>query len=370
MTGYERIMAVFQGKIPDCVPLWELGVSLKVVNNILVGGVTGTGSGMNGVTVADLVEKLGLDAITTREDQKQDWIDSTTYRDEWGVVCKISEEGATYPYEGPIKEENDLLSYVPPDPWAAHRMESLRKTVDRFKGKKAIMFISHEAFEFSCNLRGMDNLLMDYALNPEFSHQLARKVVDYKKAVISRAIDEGVDIVLTGDDYAFRTGPMMSQTHFREFVVPYMKEVVDLVKSKGKYFIKHCDGRIWPIIDDMIATGIDALHPLEPLAGMDIGEVKSKYGDKIVVIGNVDCGALLSTGTKEEVAEAVKETIAKGSPGGRHILSSSNSIHSSVNPENFKTMIETARLYGQYPLNQQMVDTYKKKNYISKYLGV
>lgn len=178
----------------------------------------------------------------------------------------------------------------------------------------------------------------------------------------------GADIVMTGDDYADRRGPIMSPDHFREFVLPYLKEMVDLAKSKGVPFIKHTDGNIWPIIDMIVETGIDGLDPLEPIAGMDIGRVKELYGDRIAVVGNVDCGELLSRGTVEEVVEAVKETIAKASPGGGHILASSNSIHPAVKPENYKAMVEAAREFGRYPIDPKLIEEYRGRNYIAKYL--
>jgi uroporphyrinogen decarboxylase len=100
----------------------------------------------------------------------------------------------------------------------------------------------------------------------------------------------------------------------------------------------------------IVDTGIDGLNPMEPIAGMDIGRVKQKYGKRVCLIGNIDCGYVLSEASPEEVEVAVKECILKASPGGGHILSSSNAIHSSVKPQNFRTMVEAARKYGRYPI--------------------
>ncbi|MFO8082137.1 MAG: uroporphyrinogen decarboxylase family protein, partial [Armatimonadota bacterium] len=126
---------------------------------------------------------------------------------------------------------------------------------------------------------------------------------------------------------------------------------------------------VWPILESMVDAGIDAIDPLEPIAHMDIGEVKEAYGDRIALCGNVDCGELLSRGTPEQVVAAVKETIAKASPGGGHILASSNSIHPAVKPENYRAMIDTAKEFGQYPLDEEMVAEYREKNYIERISG-
>ncbi len=67
-------------------------------------------------------------------------------------------------------------------------------------------------------------------------------------------------------------------------------------------------------------------------------------------MGNIDCGELLSNGSVEEVEAAVKECISKASSGGGHIICSSNSIHSSVKPENYLAMIKATEKFGKYPI--------------------
>ncbi|MDP6360158.1 MAG: uroporphyrinogen decarboxylase family protein, partial [Planctomycetota bacterium] len=92
----------------------------------------------------------------------------------------------------------------------------------------------------------------------------------------------------------------------------------------------------------------DAINPIEPAAGMDIAEVKKLYGDLVAIVGNIDCGDLLCNGTPEQVREKVRWTIEAAGAGGGFILSSSNSIHSSVKPENYLAMAEACREFGNY----------------------
>ena len=108
----------------------------------------------------------------------------------------------------------------------------------------------------------------------------------------------------------------MSPRHFKRFVFPPLKAMVTESKTRGAYCLKHTDGNIWKIFDMIVESGIDGIHPLEPVAGMDIGEAKLKYGDRITVMGNVDCGYTLSWGTAEEVRKAVRDCIKKAAPGG------------------------------------------------------
>ena len=355
MAGYERMMTAIRREEPDRVPIWEL-----IVNEPVIQALYGD------ISYHDFVEREGLDGVTIFEDFRVvDDLDSSTIRDEWGIVWRTDEPGIPYRIDGPIKSEADLDRYTPPDPDAEYRLDSLREAVKRFKGDRAIVFLTHDAFEFSHYLYGMDALLMDYAMNPDLVHRLARIIIDYKKPLMERAIEMGADVVGSGDDYANRHAPIMSPDHFGELVLPYLKEMIDAAKAKGVPFMKHTDGNLWPIIDMMVDEGIDVLDPIEPIAGMDIGEVKARYGDRIAIAGNVDCGELLSRGTPDAVVEAVKETIAKASVGGGHILASSNSIHPAVDPQNYRAMVEAGKRYGQYPLDARMVEEYRAKSYIA-----
>ncbi len=357
MNGYERIMTALERDEPDQVPVWEL-----IINEPVIKALRGP------MAYQDFCEVEDLDGVTIFEDHKLREVAPHRVVDEWGTLWGIEKPEIPYPIEGPIKSEEDLRDYAPPEPNTDYRVRTLEAAVKRFKGRRAVVFLSHDAFEFSAYLRGMDNLLMDYVANPKLAHEIAEMVIEYKSEVIGMAIDAGADAILTGDDYAYRSAPLMSPKHFDEFVKPYLKRVVDLTHKAGIPFIKHTDGNIWPILDSIMDCGIDALDPIEPIAGMDIGEVKAKIGHQAAVIGNVDCTHVLPLGTTEEVVEAVKETIAKASVGGGHILASSNSIHPAVKPENYRTMVEAARRFGRYPIDEQMVMEYRNKSYIERYV--
>mgnify|MGYP001135345216 CR=1 FL=1 len=357
MNGLERFMVALSGKEPDKVPVYELIINSPVIQKII-----GKDS------LPDLVEYLDLDGMTAVEDVEMQQVAPGIYRDEWGIIHKVGSTELTYPVAGPIKGSSDLENLKVPDPEADHRLNTLKSYVRRFKGKRAIVFLGHDAFEFSHYLMGgLDKLLPLYYRDPEFVHRLAQIVSDYKIEVMKRAAEEGADVLLTGDDYASNSGPLMAPKLFEEFVLPYMSRAVRVAHNNRLPFIKHTDGRIWKILDPIVEAGIDGLHPIEPHAGMDIGEVKRKYGRKICLVGNVDCTALLPHGSRGEIEEAVKETIAKASPGGGHIISSSNSIHPGVDSENFRSMIEAARKYGTYPLDESMISVYGKRDYMRRY---
>ena len=194
----------------------------------------------------------------------------------------------------------------------------------------------------------MSEYLMDMVDNPKLVFELVEVALSYDIPAMVRMIKAGVDVVVFGDDYADKNSTLMSPKHFEKFVLPGLKRCVDAAHEAGAYVVKHTDGNIMGVIDMIIDTGIDALNPLEPPAGMDIGHIKEKYGDRIAIIGNIDCGYLLSQAPVEEVREVTRKTIEIAKPGGGYCLSSSNSIHSSVLPENFLAMRDTLREHGVY----------------------
>jgi len=196
--------------------------------------------------------------------------------------------------------------------------------------------------------------------------ELAEIVSEYKCRVMERAIKLGVDAVVCGDGYVNDGGPLTSPRLFDEFILPYIKRAMSAVHSLGGFYIKHTDGNLGFILERLVVSGIDALHPIESAAGMDIAKLKRMYGGRICLIGNVDCRWLLTEGTIEEVVEVVKETMAKAAPNGGYILSSSNSIHPGVKPENFVAMVDAAKRYGRYPIDESLIEEYSARNFHSK----
>lgn len=357
MNALDRFMTALERDEPDRVPVWEL-----IVNEPTLSALHGD------VGYLRFAELEDLDGVTIFENQALTPAPGGGHYDEWGILWKAAEGGVSYPSGGPIASREDLQSYEPPEPNAPHRFDDLKAAVDRFGGDRAVVFLTHEAFEFSHYLYGLENLLIDYVEEPGFVHELARTVIDYKTEVARAAVELGADVIVSGDDYAHRHAPIMSVAHFEEYSLPYIELQVRTAHDAGVPFIKHTDGAIWSILDQMVEAGIDAIDPIEPIAGMDIGEVKDRLGDRVAVIGNVDCTEILTHAAVEDVVDAVKETIAKASVGGGHILASSNSIHPGVRPENYSAMVEAARRFGVYPLDEDMVEEYSGRSYIERFL--
>ncbi len=148
-------------------------------------------------------------------------------------------------------------------------------------------------------------------------------------------------------DYCFNSGPFLSPSMFSEFVTPYLAKLIKGYRDMNFYTIKHTDGNIMPIIDQLIQTNPHALHSLDPQAGVDIKVVKELYGDKVCLIGNVNCG-LLQTGSEEQVIDSCIYALKNGMPNYGYIFSTSNCIYTGMPLERYLLMLKVWERYGNY----------------------
>lgn len=361
MTGRERILSALSLQQPDIVPHFELAYNEPSIIGIArhftdelppmksAADMTPEELMMIFNSLALFIDELEVDGITTRVLHQEEPLEEGYFRDNWGIIYRRNPFGLAFPMDGPIKSASDLKDYRPPkiEPDVDLLMLGMAKA--RFEGKKAIMFSSHDCFRYCWGLRGsMEDFLIDYIENPNLAHALARMSTDYHKEEAAAAIDAGADAVIFEDDLAFNSNTLMSPAQFDEFIGPYMKELVDVVHEKGGKALKHTDGNIWPIIDRFVEIGFDGIHPLQPQGGMELAKVKKHCGEKVCLLGNIDCSELLPNGTEEEVEEAVKKAIEDAATGGGYILSSSNTIHPGCKPENYIAMVHALKKYGKY----------------------
>ncbi len=155
-----------------------------------------------------------------------------------------------------------------------------------------------------------------------------------------------------GDDIAYKGHLMFSPDYLRRTFIPALRRVCEPLVEAGVKVIFHSDGYVMEILDDMIEAGIAGLNPIEPLAGMDIGHLKKRYGRRLILVGNVDCSQTLPLGTVEDVREAVRRCVRAASPGGGHFIGSSSEITPSTPLENVFAFYEACREFGRYPIRK------------------
>ena len=336
-TSLERVLTVLRHGIPDHVPSFEWEVDDVALAALTPGG-----------DLFDFVEWADLDGVAIFADERKQRLSERVYIDEWGVTKVKTEEYYPVPIDAPLKEPGDLRALKPPDPCSDWHFETLAKAVDRFGGKRAIVFRTQDSYSIPRYLRGVEAMLTDLILNPDLVREMVEIAVEYNSALAKKAVEIGANAIFSSDDYCDNRGPMMSPKHFHEFLFPGLARVVSAVHAAGVPFIKHTDGNVRPILDDLMAAGIDCLDPLDPLGGMDLADMKARVGQRICLKGNVNIAGPLSLGTPDEVREETLACLRAGMPGGGYILSTSNSVMASVKPANYVAMLETWRSFGGY----------------------
>lgn len=342
MNSYERVFAALNLEQPDRVPVFEGAIADNIVELLIPGG-----------DYLDVVETYDLDAVYLREDYHYEPIDidKSYYRDEWGIVMKLEGEAVHSPVQHPIKNEEDLEAFIPPSARAPNRLAKHKTAIKRFNGQKPIVLGMSDAFAIPWKLRGMSEFLLDMAMRPDFVKKIISMVVDYNCELIQAAADTGVDIIRCTDDYAFNTGPMFSPEMWCEFIQPGLRQLVEITHGLNMKFVKHTDGLIDKLIEPILETGVDALHPIEPMPEQSLGKYKEKFGHRICLMGNVDCKNVLTKGSRDEVIEDVRRCLREGAANGGYMIASSNAIHRGSRPENFIWYISAAHEMGEYPLN-------------------
>ncbi|MFN2203413.1 MAG: uroporphyrinogen decarboxylase family protein [Caldilineaceae bacterium] len=155
-------------------------------------------------------------------------------------------------------------------------------------------------------------------------------------------------------DYCFNTGPFLRPEQFAEFVTPYLVQLVSAYRQMGFYVIKHTDGNVMPIVDQLLSAKPHALHSLDPQGDIDMAVMKRLYGDQVCLIGNVNCG-LMDTGTDEEVMESAGYALRHGMPGGGYIFSTSNCIYTGMRLARYELMLDVWRREGEYQAERTAV---------------
>jgi len=362
MNHRERFMTALKLGMPDRVPFFDLAFNEQSILNV---GKHFTShlpplkpmvdcSPDEAIQFLDVqfqfIRELDIDAMSTVFYSGRRRMPGTgdLLQDRYGIIYKLSDHGSAYSVDGPVKDPSDLKKFkaMIPSPSDFRSLQYIReKLPDRF-----LLLTTPGTFRFSWSLLGaMEKLLLNYVINPDFCLQLARITTDFVKAIVEASIGEGADGIVLEGDLAMKTNTLMSPDHYRKFVKPYHREICETAHQRGVPIIKHTDGNIWPILDDLLEAGFDGIHPIQPQS-MEIEDVKEHLKGKACVLGNIDCTYLLPFGTKEEVVASVQETIRRAAPGGGYILSSSNSIHPGCKGENVIAMFEAARKYGPYPI--------------------
>ena len=247
-----------------------------------------------------------------------------------------------------MHNEQDLARFLFDSPTDPCRYQPLLDYVARHRGRFAFFGGLNGPFGFLWRLVGREAAFYEIVDRPHFVRQVVTTVTEFALEVgkgLLRVCPDLLGIVIS-DDIAYNQGMMLSPRTYRELFLPALQRMCLELKAAGaRFVVYHSDGDIREAIPMLIEAGVDALHPLEVRAVMDVFELKARYGHQLAFIGNVDNSELLPRGTRQEIRREVlrKLTAARG---GGYIIGSSHSIGPDVPVANYEYFRELVTRYG------------------------
>ncbi len=280
-------------------------------------------------------------------------IDANRYEDRAGRIYQVSREAneinVVYDpnrgkHEYTVAEFDEPVEFTPPD-------ESVFEVWDYVNaqlGQERYVASPTGGIVGITLLEDMTTGLMLYASNPEVVVAANRRIVVQQSLRDPYYIRKGAPGVLVEDDMAGTSGPFISPRAFRDYCLPFLTQRVQQIKQRVPQVILHNCGNNLALMDMLAGTGVDCYQSLQTTAGMEVGLLKERWGDRLAFWGGVPVELLIG-GTPDEVRQAVRTALERGAPGGGFILGPSHSVAANTKYENFMALLdEFVRLRDRY----------------------
>ena len=309
MTPKQRFITALEQGVPDRVPTFELEFQLAP-------------------------ELMGRDFL--HEEQLKDLSPKE--------VDRAIHENAEYILKVYERLEHDAicLHYLSEE----HMFDTVR-IIRGVTGDKYMLLCHGDGTYAISDAKGMEKMSCMMVDEPEDAEAVAedmcQRAIDHNR----RFLDHGFDGFILCSDYCFNKGPFISPKMFSRFVTPYLHRIVEDIRARGGYAIKHTDGDISKILDDLISCRPHALHSLDPMAGVDIRQIKEYTRGKVALCGNVHCAAL-QTGTEEDVIASAEYCLKYGKPGGGYTYCTSNVPFRGLKLERYLLVLDVWKKHRDY----------------------
>lgn len=207
---------------------------------------------------------------------------------------------------------------------------------------KALIFGHPGPFQVATtDIRSMEKLFMDMALDPEIAHRIYDKMVEFELEFYERILIAGdgqIDILRPHDDYGTQISMLFSVDMWKEYFAENTKKLTDLAHKYGAFYMQHSCGAVRPIIPELIKCGVDVLEPIQKVTGMNPVELKKEFGHVLAFHGGIDTQGVLPNGTAEEVKAETRYFMDILGENGGYILMGSQGFEGDVPPENIEAL--------------------------------
>jgi hypothetical protein len=186
--------------------------------------------------------------------------------------------------------------------------------------------------------------------SPQFIHEVMGEYAKANVEIAKRFGEAGVEITIMYDDLGYKGHSIFSLENFKEFILPYYRQIYQTCRKFGMFIVQHSCGYIDKLLPYMVDAGLNAIEALEPAAGVDLAHLKSNFGDRIAFMGGIDASNVLNFGTPNDVEQEVKRCIKAAAQGGGYFAGPSHNILNAP-WENILALRTALEKYRKYPLN-------------------
>jgi hypothetical protein len=242
------------------------------------------------------------------------------------------------------RDKLSLFDEFLPDPRHPARYEAVAEWIERYREDFAVFARIRLGTASTIESMGLDVFSIMLFEDPDLVKEIHRRFAEWSVAVVERLNRMDFDFLWAFDDIADTKSSWVNGEMYDEFIKPYAGMVASAIRKPWVY---HSDGNLFPVLDNVLALGMNAIHPVQPSA-MDIDLLKQRYGERACIIGNIDLDYTLTRGTPEEARAEVKTRIERIGLGGGYIVSSANSLTDYVKPENALAVGQAIDEFGWY----------------------
>lgn len=232
-----------------------------------------------------------------------------------GCAVKIPDRGTIGTQTQIVNEPSDIDKLELPNLNNFYRYSSAKETAgiiaDKIGKDHYLMASIPGPFTLAGELRGVDNMLFDTLVDPDFVIDLLKKATELDKEILEQVCSWDIDGVLTCDPTT--SGDLMSPEDFDRFSKVHLKDVGDVIRRSGKDFIIHMCGNTSDRLEMIADTGCTAFSCDKQV---DIHDAVNRMNSRMAIIGNVDPAGTIFSGDVETVRDETFRILENGGKRG------------------------------------------------------